>query len=75
MIYALQHAAKDYADDIKKFSIVVNPRSHMVGWRDHIVELPANTSREVCKRYVRSFIKQAKEYEAKRLQARQVTLL
>lgn len=75
MIYALQHAAKDYADDIKKYGIVVNHRAQMIGWKDKIVELPASTSREVCKRYIRSFIKQAKEHEAKRLQARQVTLL
>lgn len=75
MTYALQLAANDLRSDIDRYGIVVDPLQNMIGWKDHVQRVTDSMSREVCKRYIRSYIKQAKELEQKRLNSRQVSLL
>lgn len=75
MRYGLMRAAEDLKDDIKKYDILVNVEAGVVGRGNTVMQVKYGDSREVCKRYIRSYIKQAKEEIAAKQLEKQARLL
>lgn len=75
MRYGLTRAANELQAEIERFNIIVDLKAGIVGWGEKVMEVPEGTSRIISRRYIRSFVKQARLAEAEKLLEKQVTLL
>lgn len=75
MRYGLQRAANELQSEIERYNIIVDVQAGIVGWGEKVMEVPEGTSRVISRRYIRSFVKQARQAEADKLLEKQVTLL
>lgn len=74
MIYALQRAAEEMAADIKKYDILVDPRSHAVGNKQGVMVLQPYSSKRICRAAITKYIKIAKADESAEAMKNQASL-
>lgn len=75
MRYGLMRAAEELKDDIGKYKIFVDVEGGYIGRGNVVMPIPYGMSREICKRHLRSYIKQAKEEIAAKQLEKQARLL
>jgi hypothetical protein len=75
MRYGLLRASEELKDEIEKYKIFVDVEGGYIGRGNVVMPIPYGMSREICKRHIRSYIKQAKDEIAAKLLENQARLL
>lgn len=75
MRYGLLRASEELKDEIEKYKIFVDVEGGYIGRGNVVMPIPYGMSREVCKRNLRVYIKQAKEEIAAKQLEKQARLL
>jgi len=69
MRYGLLRASEELKEEIDKYKIYIDVEGGYIGRGNVVMPIPYGMSREVCKRNIRTYIKQAKdEIAAKQLE-------
>lgn len=72
--YALDRAKEELKDEIEKYSIIVDSDKGIIGWNSTIMQITPGTTKVICRRWIKYFIKQSKERREKRARALQLNM-